>query len=283
MRPFLLCLALLGPGMALAQPAGAGSAGCGEVVTVPTHGSSATRYALARPGVAPPGPPLVVVLLPGGGGDIRLDAAGCARALTGNLLVRSSADLQRAGFITALVDTPSDHRGEDGLAGFRTSPDHATDIGLLIADIRARTGATVWVLGTSRGSISAANAAARLSGAAAPDGLVLTSALMAGQSGARKPWVAQTVFDLPLEAIRLPILVVGHVADRCLRSPATLMDKIVLRSQGAREQVALVSGGPQGSGPASLEACEGRSAHGFLGQEAELIEGIARFMRGGRY
>jgi hypothetical protein len=60
-------------------------------------------------------------------------------------------------------------------------------------------------VGTSRGTISAVNATARLSGLSAPAGM-LTSALMSGQSKAKKGWVAQTVFDLPLEAIRLVLV-----------------------------------------------------------------------------
>ncbi len=41
--------------------------------------------------------------------------------------------------------------------------------------------------------------------------------------GARKPFAAQSVFDLALGEIRQPVLIVGHVADQCVRSPATLM------------------------------------------------------------
>jgi len=197
--------------------------------------------------------------------------------------VRSIPHFHDRGFVTALVDASSDHPGEDGLAGFRIATEHAEDLGKVIADVRARTEAPVWLAGTSRGSISAANAAARLSGASAPDGLVLTSALMSGQSGARKAWVAQTVFDLPLEAIRMPVLVVGHAADKCLRSPADLMGRVAARTNGAREQVVTVTGGPGRSGLPNLEGCEGRAPHGFVEQEAEVAAGIARFIRGGSY
>jgi hypothetical protein len=107
--------------------------------------------------------------------------------------------------------------------------------------------------------------------------------LMVGQHGAKKGWVAQTVFDLPLEDIRLPTLVVGHAADACLRSPASRMDEISARTEGVREQVVTVTGGPGRLGPPSLNACEGRSPHGYVDQEAEVAEGIARFIRGGRY
>jgi len=199
--------------------------------------------------------------------------------------VRSVAHFHEVGLITALVDAPSDHRGVDGLAGFRTATQHADDLGKVIADVRRRTSAAVWLAGTSRGTISAVNAAARLTGPAAPDGLVLTSAVTSGGLGGQKPWVTQTVFDLPLSAIRVPVLVVGHAADACIRSPAALMSDITAKTSGVREQVVTVTGGPRGAVRAapSVDACNGRAPHGFVDQEAEVAAGIARFIRDGRY
>ncbi|MGH7302430.1 MAG: alpha/beta hydrolase [Candidatus Rokuibacteriota bacterium] len=269
---------------ALAQPKRSGD--CGEVVTIQTHDRTTTRYALARPTAATQGEAIAVVLLPGGGGHLDLAANGCPRALKGNSLVRSIPQFRDLGFVTALVDSPSDYAGEDGLAGFRSSAEHADDLGKVIADVRARANGLVWLIGTSRGTISAANAASRQSGPSAPDGLVLTSALMSGAArGARKPWVTQSVFDLALDKIRVPVLVVGHTADTCLRSPAIMMDKITARTSGVREQVVTVTGGPgaPAGSQASLDACEGRAPHGYIEQEAEVAAGIARFIRGGSY
>jgi len=207
----------------------------------------------------------------------------CPKALTGNSLVRSTRIFNAAGFGTALIDAPSDFHGNDGLADFRTSAQHAEDIGKVITDLRTRTQGMVRVVGTSRGSISAADAATRLSGPSATDGIVLTSALMSGQSPARKAWVAQTVFDLPLEDIRQPLLVIGHAGDKCIRSPPDLMGRIAARARPIRQQVVTVSGGPGGDGPPGLSACEGLAPHGFVDQEAEVAGGITRFIRGERY
>ena len=270
----------------VAPVAQASADGCGEVVTIATHGRTTTRYAFVPPPeAAARGDRIGLVLLVGGGGHLDLDDKGCPRALQGNSLVRSLPLFHAAGFATALVDAPSDHPGDDGLAGFRLTTDHADDLGKVIADVRARTGGPIWLVGTSRGTISAVNAAARLSGPSAPDGLVLTSALMSGGRGGQKPWITQTVFSVRLEAIRVPVLVVGHAADSCVRSPANLMGGITQRSNGAREQVVTVTGGPRGDVVASpsVEACEGRAPHGFVDQEAEVVAGIARFVRGEKY
>ncbi len=257
---------------------------CGELVKIETHDRTTTLYALAYPQPAPPQAARVaLVLLVGGGGHLNLDDKGCPRALTGNSLVRSIPHFHGAGFATALVDAPSDYQGENGLVGFRVTAKHAEDLGKVITDVRARTKASVWIVGTSRGSISAANAAARLSGASSPDGLVLTSALMSGSRSGQKAWVADTVFDLPLESIRMPVLVVGHADDKCIRSPPDLMDRITARTSGAREQVIVVVGGTGSTGPTGLNACEGRAPHGFIEQEAEVAAGIARFIAGSPY
>jgi hypothetical protein len=275
---FAFGLASLAATMAAAQPHAAAPGGCGEVVAIPTHGGTTTRYTYAAPANAT----ATLVLLAGGGGHLDLDGRGCPRALTGNSLVVSIPHFHALGFATALVDAPSDHSGEDGLGGFRIAADHAEDLGKVIADVRKRIQAPVWLAGTSRGAISGANAAARLSGVTAPDGLVLTSAVMYGNRG-QKTWVTQTVFDVALESIRLPVLVIGHAEDKCLRAPPGQMDKITARTNGAREQVVTITGGPGRAGPPSLAACEGRAPHAFFEQEAEVAAGIARFIRDGRY
>lgn len=256
------------------------AADCGTLLSVSTHAGTSTRVAYVA---APSAKATTLVLLPGDGGRLDLDAAGCPQALVGNSLVRMAPLFQAAGFATALVDAPSDYQGEAGLAGFRIAEKHADDLGKVIAEIRNRSGGAVWLIGTSRGSISAANAASRLTGAQAPDGLVLTSPVTSGFSGGQKAWVAQTVFDLPLEAIRMPTLLVAHASDRCLRTPPERIAQIDERIGSARKQSVTVSGGPGWPGPVGTEACRGRSPHGFVEQEAEVAAGIARFVAGERY
>lgn len=255
------------------------AAACGERVEVPTHDATVTPYVLALP---PDGVPLraVAVLLPGGDGHLRLGHDGCPRALGGNFLVRSAALLQQRGMATALVDVPSDHRGADGLAGFRNGQAHAHDLGLVIADLRLRVKAPVWVIGTSRGSISAANAAARLAGGpSAPDGVVLSAVVTAG-APSRKPWTTQTVHDLPLAAVVAPAFLIGHAQDHCRRSPASGMTRVLESLGSARKQMLIVQGGPWDAATAARDpgACEGRSPHGFFGQEAEAVNAIVRFI-----
>ena len=269
LRHWLVCTLAL-PGLAVAA--------CGERVTIATHDGTQTPYSLAQAadGVAARG---AVVLLAGGDGHLKLDAQGCPKALGGNFLVRSAALFRSAGYATALVDAPSDQQGVDGLAGFRNTEAHGADLGRVVADLRRRVPGPVWVIGTSRGTISAANVASRATGDAAPDGVVLSSALMHGTTGGQKPWTQQTVFDLALAAIQVPALVIGHVHDQCLRSPPSEMPRLLAQLGSARKQMVTVEGGVVPSGQATLSACEGRSPHGYIGQEAATVDTIVRFMQ----
>lgn len=266
-----------------AAPARA-AAGCGKIVTVATHSGSTTRYSLGEAAQIPGKPPMVLVLLAGGSGFVELGDDGCPQALTGNSLLRMAPVFRRLGFLTALVDAPSDLQVGDGLAGFRSHPDHAADLARIIIDLRQKTGAPVWLAGTSRGTISAVNAGSLLKGAAAPDGIVLTSALMAGQEGrARKSWAKHSVFDHELGAVTVPTLLLGHADDKCLRSPPDRMQRLFDDLGGARKQMVTVTGGPGWRGDFSLRACAGRAPHGFVEQDEEVAAGIGRFVRGGKY
>ena len=265
----------LSPGTSGARAAG----GCGEIVTLSGHDDTTTKYTLS--GVSD-GAKAALVLLPGGGGYLKFGDDGCPRKLKGNSLVRSQSLFHESGFVTALADAPSDRHGKAGLGGFRIKRKHAKDIGKVVADVRKRTGLPVWLIGTSRGAISAANAASRLSGSAAPDGLVLTSPVISGFEGGRKPWVAQTVFSNDLDTVRMPVLVVVHEADKCVRTPPILGPRVIRKTNTVRGQAVTVRAGAGGSGGASVKACKGRSPHGFIGQEADVVAGISRFIRGGK-
>ena len=286
---FVLLLCLAAPQEWAQANAPQAAAACGEVITMPTNRGTTTRYALspafsAAPSTSPQANPVALVMLIGGGGYMNLDDKGCPQLLGRNVLVRMRPLLLQAGVRTALVDAPSDVQSDEGLAGFRISADHADDVGKIIADVRTRTQGAVWLVGHSRGSISAANVAARLSGPGAPDGVVLLSALMVGDPRARKAWVAQSVFSNDLGVIKIPLLLVGHVADNCTRSPPGVMDSVLAKTASPRGQVALVSGGPIAAGRTeNLAACEPREPHDFVGQEDLVAAGLVRFLRGGAF
>ncbi len=254
---------------------------CGEIVTIDPPAGGTFALSIAMPEAKPSA---VLILLPGGNGMPELDANGCAKELRGNSLIRAIPEFNKGGTVTALADSPAEWRGRDGLAGFRVEAAHAQALGVAVAEMRKRFAVPVWLVGTSRGAISAANAASRLDGDAKPDGVVITSPVSAGARG-NLPWVTHDVFMFPLERIAMPLLVLGHAKDACLRSPPANVPRIADKASASpRRQAAIMDGGPGSNAkPGDLAACEGRQPHGFVDQEAEMAAGILRFVAGGRF
>jgi hypothetical protein len=114
--------------------------------------------------------------------------------------------------------------------------------------------------------------------------VVLVSAMLQGEASRRKPWVAQTVFDAALKNYRGALLLVGHAADNCVRSLPEQLDALAQGSASARLQVVRMNGGPRSAGRApSLSNCEVGEPHDLVEQDGEFVEGVLRFVRGGRF
>lgn len=228
-----------------------------------------------RPGVTqpfwlmtPPGRPVASLILFTGGNGI-LGSAHRSVLRSQNFLIRSRDKFAAAGFLVASVDAPSDH--EEGLEGFRSSAEEARDIAAVIAYLRQKAPVPVWLIGTSMGTISAANVAARLQGGG-PDGLVLTSSIV-GQNRRTAPISA----SVNVAAITVPTLFVHNKEDACFICPFSLVPALMERFTQAkkRELIAVSGGAPPQSGP-----CQALSRHGYLGIEDEVVNDIARWIKG---
>ena len=121
------------------------------------------------------------------------------------------------GFVVAVPDAPSDH--PDGLDNFRDTPEHAEDLGVLIEHMRkAYPGLPVWLVSTSRGTISATNALANAP--TKPDHVVLTSSVTFTPSSASDQEDIESVpgWESSLKS-GLPILMIDDSMDVCGASP----------------------------------------------------------------
>ncbi|MDH3234075.1 MAG: hypothetical protein OEQ29_11190 [Alphaproteobacteria bacterium] len=213
----------------------------------------------------PPGPvDGIVILFVGGNGRLKLD--GQPEPKSNNFLVRSRRHFADRGFVVALPDAPSD-RGPAGLVGWRTSRGHIADIGMLARRLRARWPVPVWLIGTSRGAISAATGGAQMPGIA---GVVLTASVT--KPSRRRP---QTVFDAPIRQISVPALVVHHRSDACRGSPVNGAGRLFARlTASTLREIRMIDGGrPAESGP-----CGGLSAHGFYGAERKTVREIVKWI-----
>lgn len=204
-----------------------------------------------------------LVLLPGGNGGFGKLVDGAPSSQ--NFLVRERQRFVDAGFHVAVVSRPSDIPDLDN--GTRTGEAHLADLRQVVTSLKARHGKPVWLIGTSRGTVSAAAAAIALGDELA--GIVMTSSILAWKLPGALPRQA-------LDKIRIPVLMVHHQDDACwacraYEAPAVLR---ALNAAPFRELI-LISGG----GPVSDDACEPHHYHGFIGKEAETIQHITDWIR----
>lgn len=218
------------------------------------------RFLLLKPNE----PEAAVVLFPGGSGRIEINEYGNIRR-GGNPLVRSRNDFKLDGMLVAVMDTPDDR---NTLAGFRFTERHMLDIKGVIAYLREGYDVPVWLIGHSRGTVSAAMAAGAL-GDEGPDGIVLAASLTRRSHG-------ESVYRADTDGVRVPVLVVHHRQDACHVTPYTGAADLVdaFPNAPATELITIEGGGPT-RGP----ACEPFHYHGFVGQESQTMRAITDWIK----
>lgn len=212
------------------------------------------------------------MLFPGGDGNIGLASLFGKPVITNlknNFLVRSKGKLSDNGFVTVVVDKPSD---KNNLSGFRLSKEHAEDIRGIVKYLKENYGLPVWLVGTSAGTFSAAHGAISLKNHM--DGLILSSSLTALPKKYRKV-LPEGVLSLDVDEIEVPTLVLHHEKDGCGKCPpsgAKKFEKALVNSP--KVVVKMFNGGfPPQSGP-----CQGKSFHGFYGIEDEVVKEMSNFI-----
>ncbi len=230
-----------------------------QMVSLKSDSGAVLPYLLSTDAAQPAD--AVAVLFTGGQGRVGLLDKGIPQP-GANFLVRSRSLFVNQGVATAVLDAPSDLRGMNDR--FRMSAGHAHDVGTVVADLRRRLpGLRVYLVGTSRGTVSAAYAAAALGKAV--DGVVLTSSVFnAGPGG---PGLSG--FDYA--SLQAPLLLMHHADDACPVTPHHEAERLALRYR-----LVTVHGGL----PAQSEPCEAFSAHGYLGVEEEAVTAIVGWMQG---
>jgi pimeloyl-ACP methyl ester carboxylesterase len=232
-----------------------------SVKDIPTRPGVTQRVLLIKPEQ----PVASVILFAGGNGLIQIEPDGRI-GRGGNFLVRTRELFARQDLAVAVVDAPSDRVDGPGLEHFRQTEDHAMDIGHVIAFLRKDVNAPLWLVGTSRGTVSVANAAIHLAGKEL-NGIVLTSTVV-GNDRERVP-------SMNIGAIKVPTLVVHHQDDQCriclFSDVKSLMDGL----KSTRSELVAFTGG----GPARGKPCEARHYHGFIGIEEDVVKRIADWIK----
>jgi hypothetical protein len=231
-----------------------------RVVDVPTRPGVTQRILL----LAPARPKATVVLFPGGHGGLQIAPNGSIGWGEGNFLVRTRKLFAEQNLAVALVDAPSDRQAPPWLGGFRQRPEHAADVKAVLAWLRGNAKAPVWLVGTSRGTQSVGYLATELAGTDGPDGIVLTSTILVDDKGRAVPM-------MPLQRIRVPVLVVHHELDACSLCPVGKAPDLMARLVNApRKELLTFKGGETRGDP-----CEAFAFHGYNGIEREVVQQIA--------
>lgn len=204
----------------------------------------------------------VIVMFPGGAGEVGIKPSGNIQN-DENFVVRTRTLWAQKGFGVVIVDAI------DGksLRGVRSTASYARDIATILAFVHSETGAPVWVMGTSQGSIAAMRAASEsVQGELA--GVVLTESVsVLGKSH-------ETVFDSNPENVRIPALIVANQDDGCWVAPPGKAKEIAASMPHAPSTIMMVKGGEY----ASKNVCGSRSPHGYWGIEGKVVDQIDDWM-----
>lgn len=224
-----------------------------------------------RPGVSqrmlvlsPPNPKAAVILMAGGHGGLQISPNGSVNWGEGNFLVRTRQLFAEQGFLVAVVDAPSDRQRSPFLTGFRQTAEHVADIKAVIAWLRTQAKVPVWLVGTSRGTQSAAYIATELASPEGPDGLVLSSTILTDHK-------ARAVPAMPLDKLRIPVLVVHHEQDGCTSCAFSEIPALMEKFKNSPRKLLMTFTGGQNRG----DPCEAFAYHGFNGLESDVVQKIA--------
>jgi hypothetical protein len=156
------------------------------------------------------------------------------------------------------------------LAGFRQTAEHAADVKAVIAALRQKSKLPLWLVGTSRGTQSVAHIAQTLSAGEpreGPDGIVLSSTVLNDPRG-------RGVLAMPLDRVRIPVLVVHHELDACrVCAYADVPALMVKLADVPRKQLLAFTGGTSQGDP-----CEAFAYHGYNGIEADVVKQTVAWM-----
>jgi len=210
---------------------------------------------------------VTLVLFAGGKGGMELSKSGDIGNLKGNFLIRARRHFRSHGANTVVIDAPTDR---SDLSDFRDTEGHAKDVGAVIRHLKATLKVPVWAVGTSNGTVSAANAGLRLTGDARPDGVVLTSTRTETSGG------GTSVLQMAIDKITGPVLIAHHKGDSCyVTLPSGVPDIVKVLTNAKPVKVLWYEGGSGVRG----DPCQAYHYHGFRGLETQVIADIMAWIK----
>ena len=235
-----------------------------KIVSINTKDNTELKFDLIKPKNNEPDASLI--LFAGGGGYLKMDKEKWKKK--GNFLVRTRKIFRDNNFAVAVVDAPSEYRTNLGMpAHFRTSQKHLEDTEAVIEFMKNKFKKPIWIIGTSRGTLSASHIAINSKNI---NGLVLSASITDyNKRGDLKP-----ITTLDLDKIKVPTLIVHHKMDGCYVSNPYGAQKIFERLKTTKKEIKIFKGGLEKNNP-----CKGHSYHGFYKIEEDVISYISNFIK----
>jgi pimeloyl-ACP methyl ester carboxylesterase len=235
-----------------------------ELVILPTRPGVTVRVLLITPATSPKG---LFLFFPGGEGSL-VTIEGRSKTFFPRLF-------RERGFITALVDVPSDRPyGVTGTDPFRVSQEHLEDVKKVIDFVGRKWSEPIYLIGHSAGTTSVGYLATVLKDDRI-GGVVFTGAL--GNS----PPGRVSLATLPLQDIVYPALFVHHKDDECANFAAAREQSLRLVNS-RRLNFIEVRGGDRSRAIGCSPRNPGQMSyvHGFSGKEREVVAAIADWVAG---
>jgi len=206
-----------------------------------------------------------LVLLPGGAGGI--GKPGDDGWPDGqNFLISAGQRFAAHGVNLAMVSRASDQTDLDYPT--RIGAEHLQDLHTVLARVRELSDAPIWIVGTSRGTVSAAALAIAERDNPAIGGVVLTSSVVQWRKPGALPRQS-------LDRIRVPVLVLHHRHDACsVCNPGEVPAILDGLSASPRKALIWMDGGA----PRDGDTCGPGHYHGYAGIEDETIDAIMRWI-----
>jgi hypothetical protein len=229
-----------------------GTAASERLIELPTPAGGHERLLF----VSPPKPKAVIVMLPGGSGDLGLTGGGDIRH-DNNFLVRTRQLWTALGYAVLIPDTID----RSNLRGLRSSPEYAAVVASLIGFAHNQVSGPVFLLGTSQGAIAAMNGASHASPGSLSGVILSESVSVIGGSH-------ETVFDGDPQNVRVPALVLANEDDRCDVAPPAMAPKIASAMTNSPDvKIEMLSGGITNSS----QDCSSLGPHGYYGIEEKAV------------
>jgi pimeloyl-ACP methyl ester carboxylesterase len=204
-----------------------------------------------------------LILLPGGHAGTGKTADG--KPSSGNFLVRIRDNLYQQKFNVLIVFRASDMDTME--YNYRVSTKHVRELEKVIDYASSTFKKPVWLVGTSRGTVSGTAAAIAL-GNKKVQGLVLTASITNSMQGA--------ISSQAIEGLQMPVLVVHHEQDACSYCRADQAKDIpsyLKASPFKRAYIVNEGFDPRGN------VCEAFHWHGFINSETSTANLIAEWIK----